>query len=254
MLGIVLSIPLLYLWGRIISGDGFDITNITWPTIDPMLVLPGLFFLALIGVLVGSTLGAGRSPHVTYRPEQIDVSLDEVKGIDGVKDEVVRSLNLFLAHKTFASQMGGTARRGRLQFVGPVPQFIATRSSGQDPPPTLRAACRMDPGAAASEGYGGRAMKKKWLFGAFVLVGQAVQASGAQAAPFATHRSHMLRQRGSVFEVRVAQRLAGQGDRDAAIRMLDLEDVAFFVDDRLVLAGVKLDDDVSRIRCCRRGR
>ena len=114
MLGIVLSIPLLYLWGRIISGDGFDITNITWPTIDPMLVLPGLFFLALIGVLVGSTLGAGRSPHVTYRPEQIDVSLDEVKGIDGVKDEVVRSLNLFLAHKTFASQMGGTARRGLL--------------------------------------------------------------------------------------------------------------------------------------------
>ncbi len=114
MLGVVLAIPLLYLWGRIISGDGFDITNITWPTIDPMLVLPGLFFLALIGVLVGSTLGAGRSPHVTYRPEQIDTTLDDVKGIDGVKDEVVRSLNLFLAHKTFAAQMGGTARRGLL--------------------------------------------------------------------------------------------------------------------------------------------
>ena len=114
MLGIALMAPLLYLWGRIIGGEGFDVTNITWPTIDPMLVLPGLFFLALIGVLVGSTLGAGRSPHVTYRPEQIDVSLDEVKGIDGVKDEVVRSLNLFLAHKTFASQMGGTARRGLL--------------------------------------------------------------------------------------------------------------------------------------------
>jgi ATP-dependent Zn protease len=51
---------------------------------------------------------------VTYRPEQIDVSLDEVKGIDGVKDDVVRSLQLFLAHKAFATQMGGTPRRGLL--------------------------------------------------------------------------------------------------------------------------------------------
>ena len=31
-----------------------------------------------------------------------------------MKDDVVRSLNLFLAHKTFASEMGGTPRRGLL--------------------------------------------------------------------------------------------------------------------------------------------
>ena len=51
---------------------------------------------------------SGRSPHVTYRPEQIDVGLDDVVGIDGVKDDVVRSLNLFLAHRTFSREMGGT--------------------------------------------------------------------------------------------------------------------------------------------------
>ena len=111
---LLLLVPAVYLWVRIVSGDGFDITNITWPTIDPLMLIPGLFFLALIGVLVGSTVGAGRSPHVTYRPEQIDVKLDEVIGIDAVKDDVIRSLNLFLAHKTFASEMGGTARRGLL--------------------------------------------------------------------------------------------------------------------------------------------
>ena len=79
-----------------------------------MILMPALFFVSLIAVLLGTTMGAGRSPHVTYRPEQIDVTLDSVKGIDGVKDDVVRSLNLFLAHKAFANEMGGTPRRGLL--------------------------------------------------------------------------------------------------------------------------------------------
>ena len=111
---LLLLIPAGYLALRIASGDPFDITNITLPSIDPMLLVPALFFIALLGVLLGTTVGAGRSPHVTYRPEQIDVSLDEVIGIDVVKDDVVRSLNLFLAHRTFAAEMGGTARRGLL--------------------------------------------------------------------------------------------------------------------------------------------
>ena len=109
-----LLVPAAYLWGRIAAGDGLDVANLSFPTIDPLLLLPGLFFLALIGILLGTTLGAGRSPHVTYRPEQIDTRLEDVIGIDGVKEDVVRSLNLFLAHKAFASEMGGTPRRGLL--------------------------------------------------------------------------------------------------------------------------------------------
>ena len=111
---VLLAIPAAYLWGRIVSGDPLDIFAITLPQIDAMVLIPAIFFLTLILVLVGSTLGAGRSPHVTYRPEQIDTRLDEVIGIDGVKEDVVRSLNLFLAHKAFASEMGGTPRRGLL--------------------------------------------------------------------------------------------------------------------------------------------
>jgi len=84
------------------------------PHVDPFLVTIIVFFGLLTGMGVGQQVLSGRSPHVTYRPEQIDVSLDDVVGIDGVKDDVVRSLNLFLAHKTFSREMGGTPRRGLL--------------------------------------------------------------------------------------------------------------------------------------------
>ena len=110
-LALVLCVPLGWLWFRLLEGSGFDILGLSVPSIDPLLLMPALFFLALILLLVGTTVGAGRSPHVTYRPEQIAVRLDDVVGIDVVKDEVVRSLNLFLAHKTFADEMGGTPRR-----------------------------------------------------------------------------------------------------------------------------------------------
>jgi cell division protease FtsH len=88
------------------------------PHLDPLLLAPVAFFALLIVLLLGQQIGAARSPHVTYRPEQIDTRLDDVVGIDGVKEDVVRSLNLFLAHKTFSQEMGGTPRRGLL-FEGP---------------------------------------------------------------------------------------------------------------------------------------
>ena len=52
------------------------------------------------------------------RPEQIDVRMSDVIGLGPVKEEVIRSLNLFLAHKTFSKEMGGNPRRGLL-FEGP---------------------------------------------------------------------------------------------------------------------------------------
>jgi cell division protease FtsH len=52
------------------------------------------------------------------RPGETTVGLEDVVGIDGIKAEVVRSINLFLAHQTFRDAMGGSARRGVL-FEGP---------------------------------------------------------------------------------------------------------------------------------------
>ena len=89
------------------------------PKIDWLLVAPFLFFVLLI-VMVGAQMYvSGRSPHVVIRPEQIGITLDDVRGIDPVKDEVIRSLNLFLQHTTFEREMGGRARRGLLFEGGP---------------------------------------------------------------------------------------------------------------------------------------
>ena len=63
-------------------------------------------------------LGAGRSPHTLIRPGETAVGLEDLVGIDPIKAEVVRSINLFLAHQTFRDAMGGSARRGVL-FEGP---------------------------------------------------------------------------------------------------------------------------------------
>jgi cell division protease FtsH len=84
------------------------------PSIDPFLLTIIIFFGLLLALAVGQQVMSGRSPHVMYRPEQIETTLDDVVGIDGVKDDVVRSLNLFLAHTTFRDEMGGTPRRGLL--------------------------------------------------------------------------------------------------------------------------------------------
>ena len=86
--------------------------------VDPLVIVPVLFFVALIALMVGTTMGAGRSPHTVVRPEQVDVRLDDVIGIDPILEDVRRSIDLFWTYRRFADQMGGTPRRGLL-FEGP---------------------------------------------------------------------------------------------------------------------------------------
>ena len=114
---IVLGIPAAYLWYRMLDGRPFNV--FAFPEIDWLLAAPLLFFVLLGAMMVGTQVVSGKSPHVMFRPEQIDVRLSDVVGIDPVKDEVVRSLNLFLAHETFAREMGGRPRRGLLFEGGP---------------------------------------------------------------------------------------------------------------------------------------
>jgi len=115
-LAAVLGLPTAYLWWRILDGRPFDV--FAFPDVDWLLVTPVLFFVMLAVLLVGSYTLSGRSPHELYRPEQLSERLSDVVGIDVVKDEVVRSLNLFLAHRTFHAATGGAVRRGLL-FEGP---------------------------------------------------------------------------------------------------------------------------------------
>ncbi len=92
-----------------------------FPSIPSSLVpyLPAIALVVILGVVMLAPLvGAGRSPHVLYRPEEIDVRFSDVRGADVVVEEVEKTLNLFLAHRAFAETMGGTPRRAIL-FEGP---------------------------------------------------------------------------------------------------------------------------------------
>jgi cell division protease FtsH len=81
--------------------------------------LPGFILVLLLTLtMAGPLLMAGRSPHVLYRPEELKVRLSDVAGAGAVVEEVVKTLNLFLAHRTFSERMGGNARRAIL-FEGP---------------------------------------------------------------------------------------------------------------------------------------
>lgn len=84
------------------------------PALDPFLIVIIVFFALLLLVVGGTQVVAGRSPHLTYRPEQVDVTLDDVIGIDPIKEDVRRSIDLFQTHRRFAEQMGGSPRRGLL--------------------------------------------------------------------------------------------------------------------------------------------
>jgi ATP-dependent Zn protease len=116
---LILLAPLAgYLVLRILAGDpvhpGLPGISEEWRPLIPGLLL----MVVLTAAILMPLLGAGRSPHVLYRPSEIKTSFADVRGAGVVVEEVVKTLNLFLAHKTFKERMGGTARRAIL-FEGP---------------------------------------------------------------------------------------------------------------------------------------
>ena len=68
--------------------------------------------------MVVPLVAAGRSPHILYRPDELTMTFDDVRGAEGLVEEVTKTLNLFLAYRTFNEQMGGTPRKAIL-FEGP---------------------------------------------------------------------------------------------------------------------------------------
>ena len=104
-----------YLWYRYLTNNPFRL-----PTLGPdaILFLPILLLIVLIGVMMAMPLFNGRSPHLVVRPEQIEVGLSEVRGLENQVDEVARTLDVFLGYATFRQELGGTPRRGVL-FEGP---------------------------------------------------------------------------------------------------------------------------------------
>jgi cell division protease FtsH len=117
-LGFVIGAIALWMWIRLLENKPPYpvLPHISGRTAQ---VLPMLLLVVILGAAVLlPLLMAGRSPHVLFRSSEIDTSFGDVKGIPVVVEEVVKTLNLFLAHKTFKEKMGGTARRAIL-FEGP---------------------------------------------------------------------------------------------------------------------------------------
>ncbi len=117
-IGLWLAPVAVWLWYRILTDQSFLPFELHYTDnqkqLTPAIIL---VFVVCLGVLL-PLLSVGKSPHVRYQPSEITVGLDDVVGLGIVKDEVVKTLNLFLAYKTFREQMGGNPRKAIL-FEGP---------------------------------------------------------------------------------------------------------------------------------------
>jgi cell division protease FtsH len=114
VLALVLFPVFAFLWGRILVGAPFNVFAL--PQLPPdwqFYLIPFVLILALAGAMTMPLLN-GRSPHVLYRPEQIEVSLADVKGLAPVVNEVVQTLNTFLGYALYRDRLGGNPRRGLL--------------------------------------------------------------------------------------------------------------------------------------------
>ncbi len=106
-----------YLWYRYSSGRPLRMPTI--PDAFPWeIYIPGALLIVAIGLMIALPLMSGRSPHMTVYPEQVEVGLTDVRGLNMQVEEVVRTLDVFLGYGTFRDELGGTPRRGVL-FEGP---------------------------------------------------------------------------------------------------------------------------------------
>ena len=115
---LVLGVPLAWFWLREARGNPVELGMPDLIGNDPTMAISIGLLLALMCLILIPFLGAGMSPHVLLRPSDSNVRLADVVGAEATRREAIDTLNLFLAHDTFASEMGGSPRRGVL-FEGP---------------------------------------------------------------------------------------------------------------------------------------
>jgi cell division protease FtsH len=112
---VVIALLDIYLFHRYSTGHPFQLPGLPQ---DWIFFAPALLLVFAVVLMVAMPLMNGRSPHVTMHPEQVEVGLTDVRGLDAQVEEVVRTLDVFLGYATFRDELGGTPRRGIL-FEGP---------------------------------------------------------------------------------------------------------------------------------------
>ena len=114
-LALLLGLLDVWLWKRLSEGNPVGLPALPE---DAVIWLPGVVLVLVLVLVMLLPMGNGRSPHMLVRPEHIEVGLEDVRGLDGPVDEIIRSLNVFLGYSTFRDRLGGNPRRGIL-FEGP---------------------------------------------------------------------------------------------------------------------------------------
>jgi len=95
-LAVALGVMAAWMWFRITTHNPIGLPHMT-PRVA--LFFPTTALIVLLGAaLLIPLLGAGRSPHVVFRPGDIDTSLDDVKGMPVGVEEVVKTRNVLLVH------------------------------------------------------------------------------------------------------------------------------------------------------------
>ena len=114
VLAVALAPIFVFLWARILTGAPFNVFALPSLPQDWVIYLIPVALIAALGAAMAMPLMSGRSPHVLFQPEQIDVGLADVKGLDAIVDEVVKTLNTFLGYALYRDRLGGNPRRGLL--------------------------------------------------------------------------------------------------------------------------------------------
>jgi ATP-dependent Zn protease len=112
-LAIIAILVLAYLARRALSGHPVAL-GLPHFGPDAVIWLFPLLILLMLGGMMAMPLVQGRSPHVKFSPEQIDIGFGDVRGLDVVLEEVTRTLQIFLTYRTFRDELGGNPRRGIL--------------------------------------------------------------------------------------------------------------------------------------------
>lgn len=111
---IVLAVPLIWFWYRQLTGDPISLGFPAIMSENPELTLLVLLLGFMGAMMVVPMLVAGKSPHTLLRPSDSKIRLADVVGAAATRREAVDSLNLFMNHRTFADELGGSPRRGVL--------------------------------------------------------------------------------------------------------------------------------------------
>src|SRR5688572_26188664 len=79
-LALVLAVPCAFLWYRLGIGAPFNVFALPDLGPDWPIYLIPVFLILALGATVAMPLLSGRSPHLRYEPDQIDVTLADVRG------------------------------------------------------------------------------------------------------------------------------------------------------------------------------